>query len=217
MRRAALLVMLGLLTAGCTLSADGEPTTTTTAPSWALDPDAPAANASHPNGMGWDSIVQGETWRGWSWRATAGGPIDLGYLGLEGCTGWASRAPVVEIRLPEDGGPWVFSYAGDVPTTGWGDQGEVPQGAVLVVRGEDGSFMCNAVYQDWQGFPGPVVEIPSVKAGTYDLWVGAPPGASIDGQVVIATPEGNFPTTTTTTDPNEPPSEPASTFPPTTG
>jgi hypothetical protein len=117
----------------------------------------------------------------------------------------------VEVSLPEDGGRWVFSYAVDVPTTGWGDEGEVPQGAVLVVRDPDGAFSCADEYRDWQHFPGPAVEIPSVKAGTYDIWVGAPEGTSIGGQLVIATPAATFPTTTTTTDPDEPPSEPATT------
>ena len=210
MRRTALILMVGLLAAGCLRTA-ADDATTPTAPPWALDPDAPAGNAADPDGVGWDGIVGEETWRGWSWRARAGGPIDLGYLTAEGCGGWASRAPAVEVSLPEDGGRWVFSYAVDVPTTGWGDQGEVPQGAVMVVRGPDGAFACNAEHRDWQYFPGPAVEIPSVEAGTYDVWVGAPEGMSISGQVVVATPEATFPTTTTTIDPDEPPSEPATT------
>lgn len=210
MRRAALTLVIGLLAAGCLQAADEGTTTSTTAPPWALDPDAPAGN-DVAGAMGWDGVAARETWRGWSWRVQAGGPIDLAYLAAEGCGGWASRAPAVEVILPVDGGRWVLSYAVDVPTTGWGEEGEVPQGAVIVVRGPDGAFACNAQYQDWQYFPGPAVEIPSVKAGTYDIWVGAPEGASISGQVVIATPEATFPTTTTTTDPDEPPSEPATT------
>ena len=58
------------------------------------------------------------------------------------------------------------------------------------------------------------MEIPSAKAGTYDVWVGAPEGTSISGLLVIAAPAETFPTTTTTTtttDPDEPPSEPATT------
>jgi len=166
--------------------------------------------------MGWDSAVGAETWRGWSWRVTAGGPLDLGYLERDDCTGGASRAPAVEISLPEAGARWVFSFAVDVPATGWGEEGEVPQGAVLIVRGPDGSFVCTGEYQDWQYFPGPAVELPSAPVGTYDVWVAAPDGASISGELVVATPESSFPTTTTTTDPDEPPTEPASTFPPTT-
>jgi hypothetical protein len=216
MRRTVLLVMLGLLAAGCSLTADEETTTTTTIPSWALDPDAPGDAASASPAMGWDGDVAGEAWLGWAWRAKAGGPIDLAYLG-EGCAGWAPRAPAVEVNLPDDGGRWVFSFAGDVPTTGWGDHGEAPPGAVIVVRRPDGAFTCNAVYQDWQYFPGPAVEIPGAEAGTYDIWVGAPQGATIDGQVVVATPAATFPTTTTTTNPGDPPVTPASTFPTTTG
>jgi hypothetical protein len=216
MRRAIPVLVLAVLAAGCTVTAEEE-TTTTTVPSWALDPDAPAADSSHVASLSWDGSVAGEPWRGWAWRVTAGGPVDLSYLGSEGCVGWTSRAPAVEYRLAEDGGRWVFSFAVDVPTTGWGEEGEIPQGAALVVRGPDGSFTCSGRYQDWQYFPGPAVEIPSVKAGPYDIWVAAPQGAAIGGQLVIATPAATFPTTTTTTDPDEPPSSPASTFPPTTG
>jgi hypothetical protein len=209
------ILVLGLLAAGCAVASPEE--TTTTVPLWALDPRAPAGNASDGDGRNWDSVVEGETWRGWSWRVTAGGPIDVGYLDGEGCAGGASRAPAVECLLPEDGGRWVFSFAVDVPVTGWGEEGEVPQGAVLIVRGPDGAFACSGEYRDWQYFPGPAVEIPSVKAGTYDVWVAAPEGASLGGELVIAAPAESFPTTTTTLSPDEPPATPASTVPPPTG
>jgi hypothetical protein len=215
MRRGILLLVLAALVVACSTPAE-EQTTTTTVPSWALDPGAPAGNAADPDGMGWDSVVGGETWRGWSWRVAAGGPIDVDYLDERDCSGWASRAPTVEFALPAAAGPWIFSFAGDVPVTGWGEEGDEPTGAVLIVREPDGSFHCALEYVHWQYFPGPVVQMTSAAAGTYDVWVAGPEGTVIEGELVIATPEAYFPTTTTTTDPNEPPSEPASTFPPTT-
>jgi hypothetical protein len=217
MKRAALILLVGLLAAGCLWAADDE-ATTTTAPPWALDPGAPAANDA-AGAAGWEGIVAEEAWRGWLWDVDAGGTIDLAYLAAEGCGGWASRAPVVEVSLPEDGQRWVFSYGVFALHGGW-DQVMVPPGAVLVVLGPDGAFACSAEYEGWQGWQGwfdaqgPVVEIPSVKAGAYDVWVGAPEGTSISGQLVIAAPAAIFPTTTTTTtttDPDEPPSEPATT------
>ena len=219
MRRTALILMIGLLAAGCLSEAEEDTTTTTTtAPPWALDPGAPADN-DVAGAAGWEGIVAEETWRGWLWDVPAGGSIDLGYLAAEGCGGWASRAPAVEVSLPEDGGRWVFSYGVYALQGGW-DQVMVPPGAVLVVRGPDGAFACSADYAGWQGWQGwfdaqgPVVEIPSAEAGAYDVWVGAPEGTSISGQLVIAAPAATFPTTTTTpttTDPNEPPTEPATT------
>jgi hypothetical protein len=210
---AVLLLILGLPTAGCTLAAGGE--TTTTAPPWALDPTASAGNASHPDGTDWDTIIDGKTWRGWFWRTTAGGAIDVDYLGQDSCAGFTTRAPTVEYRLPEDGGRWVFSFRVRVPTTAWGEEGPVPEGAGLVLRGPDGSYLCSLEYQKWQYFSGPAVEIPSVKAGTYDIWLTAPEGVSIEGELAIATPAATFPTTTT--NPNEPPAQPATTVPPTSG
>lgn len=221
MRRTALILLVGLLAAGCLGEAEDTTTietTTTTAPPWALDPDAPAGNDA-AGSASWESLVAGETWRGWLWDVDAGGPIDLAYLEVEGCGGWASRAPAVEVNLPEDGGRWVFSY-GIFPLQGGWDSVMVPSGAVLAVRGPDGAFACSADYQGWQGWQGwfdaqgPAVEIPGAKAGTYDVWLGAPGETSISGQLIIATPAATFPTTTTattTTDPDEPPSEPATT------
>jgi hypothetical protein len=188
---AVLLLILGLPTAGCTLAAGGE--TTTTAPPWALDPTASAGNASHPDGTDWDTIIDGKTWRGWFWRTTAGGAIDVDYLGQDSCAGFTTRAPTVEYRLPEDGGRWVFSFRVRVPTTAWGEEGPVPEGAGLVLRGPDGSYLCSLEYQKWQYFSGPAVEIPSVKAGTYDIWLTAPEGVSIEGELAIATPAATFP------------------------
>ena len=216
MRRAAVVaLLLGLLAAGCD-TGNGEETTTTTVPTWALDPGAQANNNSDIDGWGYDTVAAGETWMGWSWRATAGGSIDVSYLAAQGCVGWASRAPVVEHSLPNDGGHWVFSFSPEVPVTGWGDEGEVPQGLVLIVRGPDGAWACSGDYQKWQYFPGPAVEFPSAPAGVYDVWVAAPTeAASVDGDFVIITPAASFPTTTTTLDETEP--TPATTFPPTTG
>jgi hypothetical protein len=218
LRRLLLLALLGLLAAGCSLTADEETTTTTAAPPWALDPGAPAGSGV-TDGAGWEGIVAGETWRGWQWDINAGGSIDLAYPGGPGCAGWASRAPTVEVTLPADGGPWAFSY-GVVPLQGGWDTVMVPPGAVLVVQSPDGAFACRADYQRWQGWQGwfdsqgPMVEIPLLKAGTYDVWVGAPEGTSIFGRLVIAAPAAVFPATTTTTpttSPDEPPSEPATT------
>ena len=209
-RAAAVIVVLGLLAAGC----DGwtEKETTTTVPSWALDPGAPAGNSSDGDGGGYDTVVAGDTWMGWYWRATAGGPIDVSYLDAEGCVGWASRAPVIEYNLPSDGGHWVFSFGPDVPVTGWGDEGEVPQGLVLIVRGPDGAWACNGDYQDWQYFPGPAVEFTSAQTGVYDVWLAVSSEAeSVGGQIVIITPAASFPTTTTTVEGTE-----ASTWPTTT-
>jgi len=220
MKRAAVILMVGLLAAGC-LGADendATTTTTTTAPPWALDPGAPAGNDA-AGSEGWEGIVAGEAWRGWLWGVGAGGPIDLAYLAAEGCTGWASRAPAVEVSLPEGGGRWVFSFGVFSLMGGW-DSVVVPSGAVLVVRGPDGAFVCSAdcqgrqAWQDSIDSQGPVVEIPSAKAGSYDVWVGAPKETHISGRLAIAAPASIFPTTTTTTttpDPDEPPSEPATT------
>jgi len=213
MRRAALVILvLGLLAAGCDRGNGGE-TTTTTVPAWALDPNAQADNSSDIDGWYYDTVAAGETWMGWYWRATAGGPIDVSHLEVEGCAGWAPRAPVVEHTLPNDGGHWVFSFSPDVPVTGWGEEGEIPQGLVLIVRSPDGAWACSGAYQEWQYFPGPAVEFPAAPAGVYDVWLAAPAeGAHVGGEFVIITPAASFPSTTTTVEGAE-----ASTFPPTSG
>jgi len=206
------ILVLGLLTAGCNGWAGGE-TTTTTVPSWALDPGAPADNGSDIDGWHYDTVAAGETWMGWYWRATAGGPIDVSYLEVEGCIGWAPRAPVVEHTLPNDGGHWVFSFSPDVAVTGWGEEEDIPQGLVLIVRSPNGAWACSGAYQKWQYLPGPVVEFPSAPAGVYDVWLAAPAeGVSVGGEFVIITPAASFPSTTTTVEGTE-----ASTFPPTSG
>lgn len=211
MRRAAVILVLGLLAAGCDGGPGGE--TTTTVPTLGLDANAPEGSPTSRDGMGWDSIVEGETWAGRSWRATAGGPLEVSYLGGEGCAGWASEAPMVEYRLPAVGGRWVFSFGPDVPVvSGSPSAQDAPPGLVLIVRGPDGGWRCNGEYQDWQYFPGPAVEYTSAQAGSYHVWVAAASkDAAVGGNLVVMTPAANFPTTTTTVEGTE-----ASTFPTTT-
>jgi hypothetical protein len=220
MKQAALAILvLGLLAAGCDGDSGGT-TTTTSAPAWALDPAAPAGNLAQPEGGYNDVVIDGETWQGRHWLATAGGPIDVSYLGGDECVGWASRAPVVEYTLPTDGEPWRISFDPYVPVapigTGGDLVGDVPQGLVVVVRGPDGAWACSGEYQGYELSPSIVVEFSSAPAGAYDVWLAAPEGASADGEVVILTPEASWPTTTATTS-DETEATPASTFPPTTG
>ncbi|MCJ7831189.1 MAG: hypothetical protein MUP86_01520 [Dehalococcoidia bacterium] len=213
MRRAAAVILVtGLLAAGCDGWVGEE--ATTTAPALALDPDAPEDNASDVDGWGLDTIVEGETWMGWSWRATAGGPVEVSYLDGEGCVGWASIGPVVEYSLPTSGGRWVFSFGPDIPVvSGSPSAQDIPEGLVLIVRGPDGGWVCTGDYQGWQYFPGPAVEFPSAQPGIYHIWVAASTeGASVSGTLAIITPAASFPSTTTTVEGTE-----ASTFPPTTG
>jgi len=212
MRRTAVLLMLGLLAAGCLHVAEDEETATTV-PGPALDPNAPEPSPTGTDGIGWDAMVAGETWAGRSWRATAGGPIEVSYLGGEGCAGWASVAPAVEYSVPPVGGQWVFSFGPDIPVVSGPPRAQdAPQGLVLVVRGPDGVWRCNGEYQDWQYFPGPAVEYPSAPAGSYHIWVAASSkDASVGGSLIVMTPAVNFPTTTTTVEGTE-----ASTFPTTT-
>jgi hypothetical protein len=211
MRRTAVILVLGLLAAGCGEGPGGE--ASTTLPSVALDPNAPEGSPAVTAGIGWDSVVGGETWVGRSWRATAGGPVEVSYLGGEGCAGWTSVAPVVEYRVPAVGGQWVFSFGPDIPVvSGSPSAQDAPQGLVMIVRGPNGGWRCNGEYQDWQYFPGPAVEYPSAQAGSYHVWVAAASkDASVGGSLVVMTPAANYPSTTTTVEGTE-----ASTWPTTT-
>lgn len=221
MRRTALAILvLGLLVAGCGGESAGT-TTPATVPAWALDPGAPPGNASDPEGWDYDTVIGGGTWMGRRWLLTAGGPIDVGYLEGEACVGWTTRAPAVEYALPTDGEPWRFSFNPYVPVAPVGGPGselvgDVPEGLVVIVRGPDGHWACNGEYQGYELSPNIVVELPSAPAGTYDVWVAAPQGASTQGEMVIITPQASWPTTTGGTG-DETGATPASTFPPTTG
>jgi len=211
MKRAAAILALAMLAAGCAGEAgDG----TSTLPALALDPDAPAGNASSADGSYLDDIFEGETWVWHYWVVTAGGPIDVTYLNGESCAGWASRAPLVEYSLPASGGHWVFSFSPDIPAmSGSSGTQDIPEGLVLIVQGPDGDWVCSGEYQVWQNFPGPALELPSALTGVYDIWVAAAEeGTSVDGFLAILAPETSYPTTTTTEGPTE-----ASTVPGTGG
>ena len=221
MRRVALAILvLGLLAAGCD-GRGGEETTTTTVPSWALDPGAPADDGPNREARDYSTVIAAETWMGWEWRVTAGGPIDVGYLEAEACVGWASRAPAVECSLPTDGEDWAFSFRPDVPVAPIGGPGgelqaDVPRGLVLIVRSPDGAWACSGDYQGGESSPSITVEFPSAQSGPYDIWVAAPSeDTSAGGTLTIVTPAASFPTTTTTAGVTQ--ETPASTFPPTTG
>lgn len=206
------ILALGLLAAGCDpdggqgTTAPTTPPATTTIPGSSLDPDAPAQNR---DAMGWDGIVEGQTWVGQVWRATAGGPVEVSYLGAEGCEGWAPVGPEVEYTLPAGGGRWAFSFGPEVPVvSGAPASQDVPPGLVLIVRGPDGRWLCRGEYHDWQYFPGPGMELADAPPGTYDVWVAVPvEGDSIGGTLVIMT-DTPPPSTTTTIEGTE-----ASTFP----
>ena len=220
MKRAALAILvLGVLATGCDGDSGGT-TTTATIPAWALDPAAPAGNLAQPEGGAYDVVIEGETWQGRRWQVTAGGPIDVGYLEMEACMGWATRAPVVEYALPTDGEPWRLSFNPYVPVAPIGGPGgelvgDVPQGLVVIVRGPDGAWACSGEYQGYELSPSIAVQFPAARSGIYDVWVAAPEGASADGDLVILTPQALWPTTTGTTG-DETEATPASTFPPTT-
>lgn len=220
MRRAALVILvLGLAAAGCAGESEGT-TTTVSVPAWALDPRAPAGNLAQPEGGGYDVVLNGETWQGRRWQVTAGGPIDVGYLQVDACVGWTTRAPAVEYALPTDGEPWRFSFNPYVPVAPIGTAGDlvgdVPQGLVVIVRGPDGEWACNGDYQGYELSPNIVVELAAASSGVYDVWVAAPEGTSADGEVVILTPQASWPTTTGTSG-GETEATPASTFPPAGG
>lgn len=148
---------------------------TTTVAALALDPNAPA-NYSAEGVETWQSADNdGRQWVGWSLPMSVGGPVDVGYLGWQGCTGWATVAPDAEVTLTADGeGLDVFFGC---------DSGSVD--AALVVNLPDGTWVCN------DGFSAGLfseVELGSGAAGTYRIWVAArSEGAAVAGTLSVST------------------------------
>ncbi|MGD9816961.1 MAG: hypothetical protein AB7Q23_05490 [Hyphomonadaceae bacterium] len=87
----------------------------------------------------------------------AGGGIDMGALGVEGCVGWIAQAPDYRVNFTagENGYPLIFSVLSEADT-------------VLVINDAEGNWVCN---DDTDGF-NPKVVFATPVSGQYDIWVG---------------------------------------------
>ena len=90
-------------------------------------------------------------------QIAAGGGIDMGALGVEGCVGWIAQAPDYRVNFTagESGYPLIFSVASEADT-------------VLVINDAEGNWVCN---DDTDGF-NPKVVFTTPVSGQYDIWVG---------------------------------------------
>lgn len=127
-------------------------TTTTTLPT-ALDPTLPPSYGS-------TSLVTGFAPDPYTRSITAGGAVNVAYLGSP-CVGWAAPAADFEVAYAGFGTARLRFYF--IPD-------DYHRNTVLIVRDPIGSWKCN---DDSWGTTDPTVDFEAATGGTYDIWVGS--------------------------------------------
>jgi hypothetical protein len=110
---------------------------------------------------------------------TAGGPVDVSYLGGS-CVGFASAAPDFRIHYGVGGSSLLRLYfvAGSGDTT-------------LIVNDPFGNFYC---VDDSFGTVNPTIDFNNPAGGTYDFWVGSfASGTTVSGTFYATENNGNHP------------------------
>jgi hypothetical protein len=109
---------------------------------------------------------------------TAGGPVDVSYLGGS-CTGFATGAPDFKIHYGTGGSLlrlYFVASSGD---------------STLVVNDPFGNFYC---VDDSFGTPNPTIDFNNAAGGTYDLWIGSfSSGATVSGTFFATEESANHP------------------------
>ena len=159
--------------AGTTTTTAGA--TTTTAAAGALDTNLPAFYTE-------EDLFGGFPIDPWDQPMSAGGPVDVQYLGGS-CLGFAAEAPDVQITWTGSGNVLLrFYFIAD----------EVGADTVLIINDPSGAWFCN---DDSYGTSNPTIDFgPSVPDGVYDIWVGTYfSGTFIPGTLYITELNSNHP------------------------
>lgn len=108
---------------------------------------------------------------------TAGGPVNVGYLG-SGCTGFAREAPDLRVAYTGGAGLLRLYFIGSADST-------------VIVNDPFGNFYC---VDDSFGTLNPTIDFNNPAGGAYDIWIGTYATAtSISGTLYVTGDSGNHP------------------------
>ncbi len=109
---------------------------------------------------------------------SAGGPVDVSYLG-GGCSGFTASAPSFSLNYTSGAFPLLrFYFIGTSDTT-------------LVINSPAGSYFC---VDDSFGTLNPTIDFNSPASGRYDVWVGSfAQGVPVSGTLYITESSSNHP------------------------
>lgn len=109
---------------------------------------------------------------------TAGGPVDVSYLG-GACRGYTSVAPSYSVTYTSGSFPLLrFYFVGSSDTT-------------MIINSPNGSYFC---VDDSFGTVDPTIDFNNPATGRYDVWIGTySPGASISGTLYVTESTNNHP------------------------
>ncbi len=146
------------------------------------DPPAPTATLSFslPPVYGSTSLASGFLSDPFSVGVTAGGPLNVSYLG-SGCSGHATSAPSFTLNYTPGLAPMLRFYF----------IGAAGSDTTMVVNTPSGSYVC---VDDSFGTLNPTRDFDSPAKGRYDIWIGTfEAGASVAGTLYVTEDAGNHP------------------------
>ncbi|QPC81819.1 SH3 domain-containing protein [Phototrophicus methaneseepsis] len=109
---------------------------------------------------------------------TAGGPVDVSYLG-GGCSGYTTSAPSYSVNYSSGAFPLLRMYF-----IGSND-------STLIINSPSGSYYCG---DDSFGTVDPTIDFNSPSSGRYDIWVASyTAGGSVGGTLYVTENSGNHP------------------------
>ena len=160
------------------------PTAPPTDPPTAPPTDAPTAqptlNFSLPAVYGSTSLTSGFVPDPFSVGVTAGGPVNVAYLG-SGCTGYTTEAPSFSVNYTSGAFPTLRFYF--VTSDG--------TDTTMIINTPGGSYLC---VDDSFGTTNPTIDFNSPASGRYDVWIGTySAGASGAGTLYVTENTGNHP------------------------
>ena len=153
-------------------------TTSTSTTGGRRQPQATLLNPSLTPVHGSTSLASGFTPDPFARTLTAGGQIDVGYLG-GGCSGHATSAPSVAVNYTAGTASLLrFYFVGSSDST-------------MIVRTPSGGFQC---VDDSFGTPHPALDFNAPASGRYDVWIGSfAAGGSVSGTFRVTANPANHP------------------------
>lgn len=151
-----------------------------TATATATLPPAQAAtlNFNLPPNSGSTSLTSGFLPDPFQIGITAGGPVNVSYLGA-GCSGFATSAPDFSVYFTSGNGTLLrFYFVSGGDTT-------------MVINSANGAFLCS---DDSYGTLNPTIDFNSPLSGRYDIWIGNfTDGPGTPGTLFVTEIENNHP------------------------